>query len=153
MAGRNILVPFNFTDQDEKVLHYVIRNFAGQKWVNVTLFHVYTPLPEIDGYNPALGRLKSTMAVLSKEHREKEAALRKTRQDLLDNGFLDAQLNYTFKARAKSIGVEIVNMVRKGSYDTVVLSRKRGKITRTFTRNVHDKLLSTLEDMEIVIIT
>lgn len=154
MAGKKILVPFNFTDYDEKALHYIIRNFAGDKWVHVTLFHVYTPLPEIDTYsNPTLGRLKSTMASFSKDLREREANLKSTREDLLDNGFADDQLDCIFRARTKSIGEEIVKMARSGAYDTVVLNRKPGKITRVFTRNVHDKVLSCLKDMIISIIT
>ena len=153
MAETKILVPFNFTDYDEKVLHHVIRNFADQKWVKITLFHVYTPLPEINGYNPALGRLKSTIASFSKEIREKEAELKKIREDLLDNGFTKDQMGYVFKSRVKGIGGEIVDMARRGSYDTVILSHKPGKITRAFTRKVHDKILSDLKDTTVSIIT
>ena len=40
MAGKRILVPFNFTAYDERALHYVIRTFAGEKAVHVTLLHV-----------------------------------------------------------------------------------------------------------------
>ena len=153
MAGKRILVPFNFTDYDEKSLHYVIRNFAGQKWTHVTLFHVYTPLPEIDGYaNPTLGKLKSTMASMSKDLREGEKELKKTRDDLLENGFSEDQVDYVFKARSKGIGDEIVGMARSGSYDTIVLSNKPGKATRLFTRSIHDKILTDLRDMEICII-
>lgn len=70
MAGKWILVPYNFTDYDERALHYVIRTFADQKVVHVSLLHAYTPLPELDGYSHAsLGRLKTTMASMWTEIR------------------------------------------------------------------------------------
>ena len=88
MAGTWILVPYNFTDYDEKALHYVIRTFADQKAVHVSLLHAYTPLPELDGYSHAsLGRLKTTMASMWTEIREKEKELKRVREDLVANGF------------------------------------------------------------------
>lgn len=154
MAGKRILVPFNFTDYDERALHYVIRTFAGEKAVHVTLLHVYAPLPELDGYsNPVFGRLKNTMASMWKEVREKEQDLKRVKEDLLENGFHEDQIAYVFKPRAKSIGREIVEMARSGKYDAVVITQKPGKATRAFTRKAHDALLSELKDKEIVIIT
>lgn len=154
MAGKRILVPFNFTDYDEKALHFVIRTYAGQKWVKVALFHVYTPPPALDGYsNPAVGRLKGTMASMWTEVREKEQVLKKVKSDLMENGFADDQVEYVFRPKAKSIGGEIVDMAQSGTYDTIVLARKPGKATRAFTRNVHDALLSSLKNTEIIIIT
>jgi hypothetical protein len=154
MAGKRVLVPFNFSDYDERALHYVIRNYAGQRWAHVTLFHAYTPLPELDGYtNPSVRRVKTTMASLWTEVREREKDIKKVVQDLLDSGFSKEQLEYVFKARDKSIGDEIVHICREGKYDTVVLCRKPGKTSRLLTRTVHDRLLASLRDTEIVIIT
>ena len=154
MGGKRILVPFNFSDYDEKALHHIIRNYAGQKWVNVALFHVYTPLPELDGYsNPGLGRLKSTMASMWREVREKEKDLAQVKKDLVENGFLEKQVRYIFKEREKNIGIEIVRAVRTGNYDTIVTAQKPGRATRSFTRKVHDILLSELRNREIVFIT
>ena len=154
MAGKRILVPFNFTDYDERALHYVIRTFAGKKAVHITLLHVYAPLPELDGYsNPVFGRLKNTMASMWKEVREKEQDLKRVKEDLLENGFHEDQIAYVFKPGAKSIGREIVEMARSGEYDAVVITQKPGKATRAFTRKAHDALLSELKDTEIVIIT
>lgn len=154
MAGKRVLVPFNFSDYDERALHYVIRNYAGQRWANVTLFHAYTPLPELDGYtNPSVRRVKSTMASMWREVREKEQDLKRVLGDLRDSGFSEDQLDCIFKAREKSIGDEIVRACREGKYDTVVLCRKPGKASRILSRTVHDKLLTSLRDTEIVIIT
>jgi hypothetical protein len=93
------------------------------------------------------------MDTLWTELGEKEAELKKIKEDLLDNGFRDDQVDYVFKARTKDIGGEIVDMVLKESYDTIVLSHKPRKFTRKFTRKVHDKLLESLQDTTITIIT
>jgi len=153
MAWKNILVPFNFTNADEKALHYVISNFAGEKNVHVTLFHAHTRPPQINGYNPALIRLKTTMASLATEAREREKEFQQIVGDLIESGFLKEQLNYVFKIREKSVGDEIVDMALKGNFDTVVLSREPGKATRAFKRNVHDKIVSSLKNTTISIIT
>lgn len=153
MAGNKILVPFNFTDYDERVLHHITMIYAGVPRITLTLFHVYTPLPEIDTYgHPGLSRLKGTMASLSAEERKKEREMKQIIEDLYQAGFLKDQLNYIIKPRQKSVGAEIVDIVLKESYDTIVMSRQPGKITRAFTRNVHDKLLSSLKDITISII-
>ncbi|MBW1804313.1 MAG: hypothetical protein JRJ85_26715 [Deltaproteobacteria bacterium] len=154
MAGKKILVPFNFTEYDEKALHYVLRDYAGRTWARVTLFHAYTPLPEITGFsNTTLGRLGSAVASMSGQIREKETELKKTVQDLVESGFLEEQVNFIFKPRNKSIASEVVDMVIGGGYDTVVLTSRPGRIKSAFTRNVHDKLLATLKNKEICIIT
>ncbi len=154
MAGKKILVPFNFTEYDEKALHYVLRNYAGHTWAKVTLFHSYTPLPEIKGLsNMTISRLSSAVASMSGEIREKKAELKKTVQDLVESGFLEEQVNFIFKTRNKSIASEVVDMVVGGGYDTVVLTSRPGRIKKAFTRNVHDKLLATLKNKEICIIT
>lgn len=154
MPGKRILVPFNFSPYDERALHYVIRNYAGHRWAKVTLLHVYTPLPKLDGYtNPSVRRVKSTMATMWTEVREKEQELKKVLQDLLDSGFSHDQLDYVFRGSEKSIGDEIAQTCREGKYDTVVLSRKSGKASGILSRTVHDKLLNSLRNTEIVIIT
>ena len=81
MAGKKILVAFEFTEYDERALHYVMRNFADQKWVKITLFHVYTPLLDIDPFsNPGLSHLRSTMDTFWTELGEKEAGLKRNKR-------------------------------------------------------------------------
>lgn len=154
MAGKWILVPYNFTDYDERALHYVIRTFADQTAVHVTLFHAYTPLPQLDGYShPGLGRLKATIASMWTEVREKEQELKRVREDLIDNGFQENQVDCMFRPRVKSIVSELVEVARKGIYNTVVISHKPRKATHAFTRRIHDALITNLRNTEIVIIT
>jgi hypothetical protein len=154
MGGKKILAPFNFSDYDERALHYIIRNYAGKKWVEIVLFHVYIPLPALEGYsNRRLGHLKRTMASMWREVREKEKDLRQVKWDLIDNGFLEKQVHYVFKEREKNIGIEIVREAQTGNYDTIVIAQKPRRATRSFTRKIHDILFSELANREIVFIT
>lgn len=153
MAGKRILVPFNFTAYDERALHYVIKTYAGQRNIEIAILHVYTPLPPIDKSSPRLGSLRSTLAGMWTEIREKEQELRAVRDDLIENGFLQEQVAIIFRPRAKGVAAEIVDEARSGGFNTVVMAREPGKASRIFTSNVHDALISELKDMEIVIIT
>ncbi len=154
MVGKRVLVPFNFTDYDKKALHYVMRRFAGQERVFITLFHVYTPLPELDGYSsPSLAKLKTTVASMWGEVREKEMDLKRLKEDLVENDFHESQIDYQSKPGTKNIGAEIVEAARNGNYDTVIISQEPKKASRAFRRKVHDALVSELVNTEIVIIT
>ena len=44
MAIQKILLPYNFTPDEERALRFVIYTLARKKEVKITLFHVYTPL-------------------------------------------------------------------------------------------------------------
>lgn len=153
MSGKKILVPFNFTAYDERALHYVIRTYAGQKNVELAILHVYTPLPPLDRSSPRLGTLRSTLAGMWTEIREKEQDLRAVRDDLIENGFSQEQVTIIFRPRTKGVAAEIAEEARSGGYGTVVMAREPGKASRIFTSNVHDVLISELKNMEIVIIT
>jgi len=70
MTTHNVLVPLNFMITDDKSIVFVIQNYANVKDVHITLFHAYSPLPEIDvRNNPGKGctivlRLPLTMAII-----------------------------------------------------------------------------------------
>lgn len=153
MAARKVLVPYNFAPKDEKALHFVIKQFSGDPRIKLTLFHVYQPLPEIDGYEPSLIRLRTTMASLSGELRQQEIQLKEITQDLIDSGFLESQINYVFRPKKKSIPEEIVGIVRELNYDTVVLTTNPKRLAYSFGRSVHDYVISNLRDVLICIIT
>ena len=48
MATFRILLPYNYSPNDQKAIRFTIDAFAGRKDVRITLFHAYTPLPTID---------------------------------------------------------------------------------------------------------
>jgi len=154
MAEQKILIPYNFTISEGKALDFAIDNFAHRKNVRITLFNAYTPFPEIDlTASPELRKIERGIAFLADEVKKKEEGLISARRHLLQNGFSDDQVDYVFKKKEKSIAEEIVDQILKGHFRMLVLSHQAGKVTRLFTRSVHDKVLSVLKDITVCIAT
>ncbi|MBW2094026.1 MAG: universal stress protein [Deltaproteobacteria bacterium] len=153
MDRQKALVPYNFTNHDKKVLDFIMRTFAGQKDIQFTFFHAYTPLPEIDtDSNAVLGRLRDTMRSLYQEIKDQELILKQVKQDLLAKGFLDDQVDYIFRSRGKEVEDEIIDTAREGHYDLVILSHRHGKIVRLFGHSVSGKILTTMKDIAVCIV-
>jgi hypothetical protein len=154
MAIQKILLPYNFTSDEERALRFVVYTLARKKDVEITLFHTYTPLPEVDVKgSPALAKMRGPILSLSEELREKEKGLESARQYLLENGFSEDKVNYIFKKREKSVVDEIIETVKKGRYRGLVLSHRRGRVKRMFIRGVNEKILSSLKDVTVCIVT
>ena len=154
MAKHKILLPYNFAEMDRKAIDFVIRTFNHQKLVEITLLHIYTPLPAIEtDSSTVMGRLTASMQYLSKQMKEKEDGLEETKAYLLENGFTDTQVNYIFKARAKQLADEISETARKGDFNMVVLNHRPYRITRLFIQSVHSKVIASLKDVTVCIVT
>lgn len=154
MAAFKILIPYNFTAYEEKALNFVIGTYAHREDVQVTVFHAYTPLPEIDmSASPEMKKVRQGMAYLSEERRQKEKGLIQVQRFLLGNGFKRDSVDYIFRERRKPIAEEIKDVVAKGHYRVLVLSRQPGKVTRFFARSVHTRILATMKDVVLCIPT
>ena len=70
MATQKVLVPYNFTAQEEKTLDFVVGTYANRDDVQITLFNAYTPLPTVDmDASPELSKMRGAMASLSGKRR------------------------------------------------------------------------------------
>lgn len=154
MATQKILLPYNFTNYDQKALDFVIRTFAHVEDVEVTLFNSYTSVPEIKtNDSPIMDKLKGNLTYLSQRIREQEEGLKVAKRNLLENGFSEDQIHYVFKPRNKDIAGEIIDLASSGRYDLIVINRKPGKVTRFFTGSVLNKVASALKDTTICLVT
>lgn len=154
MATQKVLLPYNFTNFDQKALDFVIRTFAHLKDVEITLFNAYTPVPDIQtGDSPIMDKLRNNLTYLSQRIREQEEALKVAKRNLLENGFSENQIHYVFKPRNKDIAGEIIDLALNGHYDLIVINRKPGKVTRFFTGSVLNKVASALKDATICVVT
>ena len=154
MTSQKILFPYNFTSYDQKALDFVVRTFVHLKDVEVSLFHTYTPVPEIEiRESPVMDKLKDSMNYLSQRIKEQEAALNVAKHNLLENGFSKNQIRYIFKPRNKDIAGEIIDLALNGHFNLLVINRKPGKITRLFTGSVFNKVASALKDITICLVT
>ena len=154
MAGKKILLPYNFTNGDGQALDFVISTFAHLKDVEVTLFYAYTPIPEIEmNDSPVMDKLKDTLNYFSQKIKEQEIGLNVAKQNLLENGFSENQIHYIFKPKKKDIAGEIIDLASNGHHDLIVLNRRPGKITRFFTGSVFNKVASALKDKTVCLTT
>ena len=154
MAGQRILLPYNFTNGDQRALDFVSRTFAHLEDVEITLFYAYTPMPEIKmNGNPVMDKLRENLSYLSQKIKEQEVALNAAKQNLLESGFSENQIHYIFKPRKKDVACEIIDLAKNSNQDLIVINRKPGKITRFFTGSVFSKVVSGLKDKTVCLVT
>jgi len=91
MASFRILIPYNYSPNDQKAIRFAIDAFSGENQNRFTLFHAYTPIPEVDvRANPENLKLRSGMTYLSSELKEKENALKEVAQQGVTVGIWSA---------------------------------------------------------------
>ena len=154
MATQKILIPYNFTIYDQKALDFVIRSFAHQKDVELTLFNAYTSVPviEVRG-SPIMETMKGNLGYLSQKIKEQEDDLKIVSHVLLEKGFSKDQIHTVFEPKKKDIAGDIVDLALKGEFNMVVLNRKPGKIARFFTGSVCNKVVTSLKGTTVCIVS
>jgi len=152
MATFRILLPYNYSPNDQKAIRFVIDAFARQPDAGITLFHAYTPLPDIDlRASPENLKLRSGMTHLAAELKEKEEALKRVRDQLVENGFAFESIECVFQKRVKSAAEEIVD--HASGANVLVLSRGAGKVTHFFTRSIYARVVAALRGITICVAT
>ena len=152
--SRKILLPYNFTKNDEKALDFLIFTFANQQDIEVTLFNAYTAPPDVDlSGSPVMDKMSSSVNYLRKRVLDQEDALKAAKEKLVENGFLKNQVNYIYEPKEKDIAQDIINVSLKGQFNIVVINRKPGKIARFFVGSVFDKVVTALKDVTVCIVT
>lgn len=152
MATFKILMPYNFSAHDNKAIRFIINAFGGRDDTRVTLFHTYTPMPDIDvGASPENLKMRSGMNYVSGELSEKEKGLQAAIEIFIENGFPESALDYIFRKKNRTSAEEIAEAAGGGRYDALVLSRKGGKVTSFFTRSIHTKAIAALKNVTICV--
>ena len=154
MEGNTVLLPYNFTPQDQKALKFVVRYLVPEKDSCVTLYHGYTPVPKVasDGHS-VMGRLKENLSYLNQKITELEAALMQIKIDLVKNGLGENQVKIVFKPRKKEISAEILELVQREHYTMIVLNRKPGKVSRFFTGSVFHRVVSAARNTTVCVVS
>ena len=153
MTGHRILVPYNFTSNDEKSVDLVIQNFGGHQDTEVTLFHVYTPVPVIDvSDKTVMGRIAGNLSYLRQKINDLETEIVKARDRLIEAGFPSGKVNYVFKPQEKDAAQEIIDHVNKGKFTAIVLNRSPGSIRNFFNLSVSRRVTKALTNMELFMV-
>lgn len=154
MSSQKILLPYNFTSYDQKALDFAIRSFAHQKDVEITLFNAYTPVPDIEVRgSPVMETMRRNLGYLSQKIKEQEDELKVVRNKLLEKGFSKDRIHTIFEPKKKDIAGDIIDLALKGRFNVVVLNRKPGKIIRFFTGSVFNKVVTSLKEATVCIVS
>ena len=153
MAGHRILLPYNFTRQDEKALDFVVRSFTQFEDTEITLFNAYTPVPEIKlRESPVMEKVQSNLNYLTRILFEQEEALNEVKDRLAAGGVPEQQVYCVFKPRKKDIASEVIDFSMNNDFDIIILNRKSGRVTRFFTGSVFNKVITALKDITVCIV-
>ena len=77
MAIQKILVAYNFTSLDQKALEFVTSAFGHLEGIEITIFHAYTPVPDIETEASLVtGKLKGSLNYLSQQILQRENELK-----------------------------------------------------------------------------
>ena len=155
MDAQRILLPYSFSQTDQKALDFVIRTFGSLEDTKITLFHAFTPISEIEApdHQSATAKLKRRLSYLTQELTERELALQEVCQYLIDKGFRRDRVHYVFKSRKGEVATAIIDQTKEEAYDVIVLSHKPGKVTRFFTGSVFTKIVTALRDVTVCVVS
>ena len=154
MATRKLLLPYHFTHLDQKALDFVIDTFGKIEKIAVTVFNVYTPIPEIATEATSVtGKLKGSLSYLSQKIKENEMALHEVKDKLVEGGFPEKQVNCIFRPRKKDIASEIIDLATSDKFNIIVLNRKHARVTRFFSGSISNKVVMTLKDVTVCIVS
>ena len=154
MAIQKILLPYNFTNHDEKALEFVMEAFCHIEASEVTLFNAYTPLPEITATDSSItGKLRGNLGYLSQKITERESELNDVRLRLIQHGFGENCVKTSFKPRKKDIAGEIIETAMGEKFDVIVLNRKHARVTRFFSGSVSTKVMVSLKDTTVCVVS
>jgi len=154
MDSIKILLPYNFSELDQKALDFVSNVFSHFPAVEVTLFNVYVVAPQIEMKDsPVMRKMHANLRHLNQLKDEQEKALKKAKQDLVEQGFSETSVRIVFKPKHKDTASHIIEAVIEENHDVVILNRKYGKMSRFFIGSVFNKVIPSLKDKTICIVT
>ncbi|WP_300464198.1 hypothetical protein [Desulfobacula sp.] len=136
-----ILIPYNFTPNDEKAIEFVGRRYGKRKHVEITLFHAFTPVPEIDNRNnPIMDKVVHNTTYLHRQQDEQKNALEVARQKLINYGFDGNDIKCRYLPVKKDVADDIIRLWKTEAFDAVVLNRNPGNIINYFTRSISKRV-------------
>ncbi|UCG07009.1 MAG: universal stress protein [Desulfobacterales bacterium] len=154
MAIQKILLPYNFTHLDQKALDFVIIAFSHLNDTEITIFNAYTPVPEIETADTSVtGKLRGSLGYLSQQIIQREAELNDVKQKLILQGFEENRIKTSFRPRKRDIASEIIESAMSEKFDVIVLNRKHARVTRFFSGSVSHKVMMTLKDTTVCIVS
>lgn len=153
MAALKILVPYNFTRNDEKAVAFVIDSFSQVEDTEITLFHTYVPVPDIEvSDKTVMARLSGNLSYLRQKIYDLEQAIQDAAERLIKAGFPKEKVHYIFKPRHKETAQEIIDQALEGKFRAIVLNHNPHKIRKFFMPSTSKKVSKALMHKELYVI-
>jgi hypothetical protein len=155
MVVEKILLPYNFMGNDQKALNFVIRTFAPRKNdIEITLFNSFTPPPQIEATrSTVMEKLRTNINFTHQQIKEQKNDLLLAKKTLVRSGFSESNIRTLFKPRTKDIATEIIDTALSLGSTIVVLNRKPGRVTRFFTGSIFNKVVTSLGNKTICVVS
>jgi len=142
----NILIPYNFTPNDRKAVDFVSQRYSQREGVQITLFHAYTPVPEMDIRDtPIMKKVIHNASLLQLQQDERRNVLEAAREQLMNNGIAGDQIRCIFRPVRVDIATDIIRLWKEGQFDVVVLNRNPGNIVNFFSRSISKRIVRHIE--------
>ncbi|MDA3918191.1 MAG: hypothetical protein PF690_14620 [Deltaproteobacteria bacterium] len=136
-----ILIPYNFKPNDEKAVHYTGQRYRREKEVEITLFHAFASVPEINvKNNTIMEKMKLNIYYLRQQREERRQAMEKVRGVLVDYGFASQNVHCLFQPIKTDIAADIIQLWKLENFNVVVLNRNPGNILNYFSRSISKRL-------------
>ena len=137
-----ILIPYNFTPNDEKAIDFVGHRYSEREGVEVTLFHAYTPIPEMDIRDtPIMKKVIHNASVLMLQQDNQRKALETARHRLMNHGIAGHNVQTIFRPVRVDVASDIIRLWQEGKFDVVVLNRNPGNIVNFFSRSISKRIV------------
>ncbi|MCP3941986.1 MAG: hypothetical protein GY710_10950 [Desulfobacteraceae bacterium] len=142
----NILIPYNFTANDEIAIDFVGQRYGKRKEVEITLFHAFTPVPEIDTRNnPIMDKVIKNASYVRFQQGEEKHAMEAAKQKLINYGFAGQNIHCLYRPVRQDIADDIIRLWKMGKFDVVVLNRNPGNIINYFSRSISKRVTRHVE--------
>ena len=149
-----ILIPYNFTPQDQKALDFAREVFGPLEGVTFTLFYTYSPVPNIATDDTMVTRrLRGNITYLQQQIGDRESELQATAVAFAESLPPTARVDHVFQARRKDIADEIIEWTNQHNYTIVLLNRRPARITRFFTGSIFSKVVGGLKDKAVCVVS
>ncbi len=127
---------------DRKSIDFVGHRYSERRNIHVTLFHAYTPVPQIDTQDsPIMAKVVQNTALLRLKQEEQKHALEGAKKQLMNHGIAGTNINCIFKPVNIDIAADIIQLWKEGEFDVVVLSRNPGNIVNFFSRSISKRIV------------
>ncbi len=137
-----VLVPYNFTVNDEKAIEFVGHRYAGKSEAEITLFHAFSQPPEVDiRKDPIMVKINRNLSYLRQQHEKKKNALGNVKKELMIRGIADHRIHCLFQPIGHDIAEDIIRLWEIKKFDVVVLNRNPGNIINYFSRSISKRIV------------